>query len=86
MKRARPTLEELRQKRRRILEISARHGATNVRVFGSVARGKTRAKSDIDLLIDLPPEKSYFDLACLSVDLQDFLRRPVDVVTADELH
>ena len=86
MKRSKMTLQELRRKRRAILRISARHGATNVRVFGSVARGEAGLTSDVDFLVDFPPEKSYFDLASLSVDLEKFLNRGIDLVTEDELH
>lgn len=73
--------ELLQEKREDILRIAARRGASNVRVFGSIARGEADSKSDIDLLVDLEPGRSLFDLGGLLMDLQDLLDRKVDVVT-----
>ena len=73
--------ELLHEKREDILRIAARRGASNVRVFGSVARGEADSKSDIDLLVDLEPGRSLFDLGGLLMDLQDLLDHKVDVVT-----
>jgi uncharacterized protein len=73
--------ELLREKREDILRIASKRGASNVRVFGSVARGEADAKSDIDLLVDLEPGRSLFDLGGLLMDLQDLLGHKVDVVT-----
>ena len=76
------TLEELRGSNRdAILTISARYGAHNVRVFGSVARGETTPASDLDLLVDLEPGRSLMDLGGLLMDLQKELKIPVDVAT-----
>jgi hypothetical protein len=52
-----------------------------VRVFGSVARGESRSKSDIDFLVDMEPGRSILDLGGLLVDLQRLLEVEVDVVT-----
>jgi len=71
----------LEEKREEILRIAARHGASNVRVFGSVARGQAGPDSDVDFLVDLEPGRSLFDLGGLLVDLQDLLGRNVDVIT-----
>jgi predicted nucleotidyltransferase len=73
--------ELLKSKREKILQIAARHGAYNVRVFGSVARGDARPDSDVDFLVDLEPGRSLFDLGGLLVDLQELLARNVDVIT-----
>ena len=61
--------ELLQEKREDILRIATRRGASNVRVFGSVARGDADPKSDIDLLVDLEPGRSLFDLGGLLMDL-----------------
>lgn len=71
----------LQEKREDILRIAAEHGASNIRIFGSVARGEADAKSDIDLLVDLEQGRSLFDLGGLLMDLQDLLGHKVDVVT-----
>jgi uncharacterized protein len=71
----------LREKRGEVLQIAERHGAYNVRVFGSVARGDDDAQSDIDLLVDMEPTRSLLDIAGLELDLEEALGRPVDVVT-----
>ena len=73
--------ELLYKKREDILRIASKRGAYNVRVFGSVARGEADSKSDIDLLVDLEPGRSLFDLGGLLMDLQDLLGQNVDVVT-----
>src|SRR2546429_5596915 len=77
--------ELLQEKREDILRIATRRGATNVRVFGSVARGESDSESDIDILVDLEPGRSLFDLGGLLMDLQDLLNCNVDVVTEDGL-
>src|SRR6266511_505368 len=73
--------DEIARRREQILELARQHGAHNVRVFGSVARGEADAASDIDFLVDLEPGRSLLDLGGLVMDLADLLRRPVDVVT-----
>ncbi|MHB9037713.1 MAG: nucleotidyltransferase family protein [Armatimonadota bacterium] len=73
-------------KREDILRAAAAHGATNVRIFGSVARGEAGPESDVDVLVDLDPGRNLFDLGGLLVDLQEILGRRVDVVTEGSLH
>jgi hypothetical protein len=73
-------------KRQDILAICARNGASNVHVFGSVARGDTKATSDVDLLVDLAPDKSLLDHIHLQHELEDLLGVKVDVVTRRGLH
>lgn len=77
--------EILGDKREDILRIAAGHGATSVRVFGSVARGEADAESDIDFLVELEEGRSLFDLGGLLMDLQELLGRKVDVVTPNGL-
>jgi predicted nucleotidyltransferase len=69
------------EKRAEILEIARKHGASNVRVFGSVARGEADEESDIDLLVDLDAGRSLFDLGALTVELNEAMGHRVDVVT-----
>ena len=71
----------LRDKRNEICDIAARHGAYNVRIFGSVARGQAGPDSDIDFLIDAGPNTSSWFPAGLILDLEEILGRPVEVVT-----
>ena len=73
------------RKRDEILALAQKRGARNVRVFGSVSRHDARPDSDIDLLIDLEPGRSLFDVGGLSMDLTDLLQHPVDVVTESGL-
>ncbi len=79
------TLESLRRSAADITAIAAQRGATNIRVFGSVARGDTDASSDVDLLVDLDSDRSLFDLGGLLMDLTDMLGTDVDVVTEASL-
>ncbi len=69
------------QKRTDILRIASSHGATDVRVFGSAARGDLTRDSDLDLLIKLTPGHGLLDLIAIKQDLEDLLGRSVDVVT-----
>jgi predicted nucleotidyltransferase len=80
------TDELLKKHRAKILEAAARHGASNVRIFGSAAKAEDTIDSDFDLLVDLEPDRSLFDLGGLLMDLQKLLRRKVDVVTENGLH
>lgn len=80
------TLEELRTtKKESILRLAAKHGASHVRVFGSVARGASDLRSDVDFLVDLEPGRSLSDLGGLLMDLQELLRTRVDVFTEKSL-
>ena len=76
----------LKAKRQEILDIAARHGAHNLRVFGSVARGESGPKSDLDILVEMEPGKSLMDHVALMQDLEDLLQRKVDVVSERALH
>ncbi len=71
----------VKEKRNEILAIARKHGASNVRVFGSVARGEADEQSDIDLLVDLDRGRTLFDLAALIEELNEVTGRHVDVVT-----
>ena len=71
----------LKDRREEILRIAAKHGARNVRVFGSLARGEADEQSDVDFLVDMEPGRSLLDMGGLLMDLREFLGRDVDVVT-----
>ena len=73
--------DPLQGQRAEILRIAHSHGATRVRVFGSVARGEAGPESDIDVLIDLERGRSLLDIVAIKQDLEDLLGRKVDVVT-----
>jgi len=78
--------EVLEGRREEVLRVAARHGARNVRVFGSVARGEAGPESDLDLLVDVGPVHSSWFPAGLVLDLEDLLGRSVHVVTEGALH
>ena len=71
----------LETKKEDILQIAAKHGSRNVRVFGSVARGEARPDSDVDFLVDMEPGRTLFDMGGLLMELRDLLGLQVDVVT-----
>lgn len=74
-------LEQLKARRGEILQTAEKHGAFNVRVFGSVARETDDDSSDIDFLVSLRPGTSLFDLAGLYLDFEEMLGARVDVVS-----
>ena len=80
-------MEKLRTEYRdRILALAARHGAHDLRVFGSVARGEATESSDLDLLVNFDPDRSLFDHVHLVHDLQDLLGVKVDIGSAKNIH
>ena len=78
--------EVLRARREQILRLAAKHGARNVRVFGSVARGEAGPQSDVDFLVEAGPNRSPWFPGGLIADLEELLGRGVDVVTENALH
>jgi predicted nucleotidyltransferase len=84
------TLQDLRNRRDEILRVAAAHGASNVRVFGSVARGEAGPESDIDMLVDMPSNLrglAFFGaLDDLRRDLEALLGQKVDVSEAIQGH
>jgi predicted nucleotidyltransferase len=73
------------QNREEILRIAERHGAYNVRLFGSAARGDDNTQSDIDFLVNMYPGRSLLDMGGLFYDLRELLNVDVDVVTENGL-
>jgi hypothetical protein len=80
-----PQADKLRRQRRRLLDAAKRHGVGHLRAFGSLARGQTRADSDVDLLVDLKPGRTLLDLAAFRREAAEILGLPVDVATVDML-
>jgi predicted nucleotidyltransferase len=80
-----PTVAVLRARKAEIVRVAASHGASNVRVFGSVARATAGPTSDVDLLVDFEPGRTLVDHVGLWRDLESLLGRTVDVVSAGGL-
>jgi len=72
--------------RNAIKEIARRYNATNIRIFGSMARGDASPDSDVDILADLDTNTSLLDRIALSQEIEDLLGRKIDLVTPDKLH
>ncbi len=77
--------ERLNEKRAEVLRAAERHGARNVRLIGSVARGEARADSDLDILVELEQGRSLLDHAALMIELEALLGCKVDVATEQGL-
>lgn len=73
--------ELLKAKRNEILGLTAKHGATKVRLIGSVARKEDTQESDIDFLVEMEPGRSLLDHAALILDLEALLGRKVDIAS-----
>ncbi|MGL4502100.1 MAG: nucleotidyltransferase family protein [Planktothrix sp.] len=73
--------ERLQEKREEILALAAKYGASNIRVFGSVARGEADADSDVDFLVEMQPGRSLLDMGGLLMELQELLGCRVDIMT-----
>lgn len=80
-----PVGRQLRRRRRAIIRAAEQRGATNVRIFGSVARGTDAESSDVDLLVDLSPKVGVVGLVGLEQEITEILGRRVDVVPAANL-
>ena len=78
--------QALASQRQRVLALAAARGASDVRVFGSIARGADHDGSDIDLLVDLPAGTSLLHIVGLQLDIENALGVKVDLCTEPELH
>jgi uncharacterized protein len=75
----------LKDKREEIRQVAASHGATDIRLFGSRARGEAGEANDVDLLVKLAPGRTLLDLVAIKQDLEDLLGCSVDVVTEESI-
>ena len=73
---------EILSRKDEIKSVAEKHGAHNVRVFGSFVRGETHSKSDVDFLIDLDRGRSFFDRVSIQLELEEMLGCRVDVVSS----
>ncbi|MCA1809764.1 MAG: nucleotidyltransferase domain-containing protein [Lentisphaerae bacterium] len=73
-------LEQIKERASTVRSMAARHGARNIRIFGSIARGEDDKDSDIDLLVDMDDDRSLMDLVAVERELGKLLNRKVDVV------
>ena len=80
-----PVGRQVRRKRQDLVAAAAAHDVTNLRVFGSVARGEDRPDSDVDLLVDLPPDIGLIGLGLVQAELEAILGTKVDLVPASDL-
>jgi uncharacterized protein len=76
----------LKEKRLEILKIAKTYGASNIRIFGSVARGEANSNSDIDFLMDIESGKNLLNRISLIQDLEDLLGCKVDIAKPENLH
>ena len=76
----------LEEVKRRTLPILVRHDVIHAAIFGSFARGESKENSDLDILVELPKTKSLLNLAALKLELEDELKRDVDILTYRGLH
>ena len=79
------TMAELREFREEILDIARNRGISDVRVFGSVARGDARPDSDVDFLVEVEPGRSILAVGGFLDEVSELLGRPVNVVSAGGL-
>jgi predicted nucleotidyltransferase len=75
------SVDTVREKREAIVSVAGRHGASRVRLIGSVARGEARPDSDIDLLVTWGEGTSVMDHAALMLELEKLLGRKVDIAS-----
>jgi len=72
--------------KKKIAPILRRYGVKKAAIFGSFVKGEAKEDSDVDILVKLGKDKSLLDLVGLKLDLEDVLKRKVDVLTYDSLH
>jgi predicted nucleotidyltransferase len=80
-----PKGRRLNRHRLALLAVAAAHDVRVLGVFGSVARDEEGLDSDVDLLVDLPPEIGLLGIARLQAKLEELVGAPVDLVAASDL-
>ena len=80
------TINDIRKRREEILDLAKKHGAQNVRLFGSVVRGENTDQSDIDFLVKMTCGASLLDRIAFSNKLEDMFHTKIDVVNEKALH
>ena len=78
--------EQIEELRKTLIDMLRKHEVKKAALFGSIVRGEATDESDIDLLAEFEGRKSLLDLAGLKLDLQEIVRRRVDVLTYKSLH
>ncbi len=78
--------EQVKEIREKIIGVLRKHGVKRASLFGSIVRGELSDESDIDILIEFEGRKSLLDLAGLKIELEDMMKRGVDVITYNSLH
>ena len=78
--------DQIDEIKKTLIDVLRNHEVKKAALFGSIVRGEATEESDIDLLIEFEGRKSLLDLAGLKLDLQELLRRRVDVLTYKSLH
>jgi predicted nucleotidyltransferase len=78
-------LPHLRARREAILRLATSYGASNVRVFGSLARGDARSDSDIDLVVDMPPDQSLLAWSAFWQQLEAIVGSRIDLAVSSDL-
>ncbi|MCK4398769.1 MAG: nucleotidyltransferase family protein [Methanophagales archaeon] len=78
--------DQIDEIKKTLIEVLKKHGVKKAALFGSIVRGEATEESDIDLLIEFGGRKSLLDLAGLKLELQELLRRRIDVLTYKSLH
>ncbi len=78
--------QNLKELQKEIVPILKRNGVTKAGIFGSYARGEEKKSSDVDILIEMPGEKSLFDMGGLKIELEEKIKRKVDLVEYCTVH
>jgi predicted nucleotidyltransferase len=70
----------------RIIPVLKKYGIKKAALFGSIVKGESTKDSDIDILVEMPKTASLLELASLKIELEEILKKNVDVLTYDSLH